>query len=183
MNQRLKPTAFLAAGLCFASSLSPILGAETGKLEEHLESLRPFLGRTWRGEFKDSKPEKPLFDISHWERILNGQAVRITHSVNDGAYGGETIIRWDKDKGQLAYHYFTTAGFSTEGTLTVTGTKFTATEKVTGEANGITEVRSTSEIRADGTMLSKAEYIKGSEVSGGREILYKEDPKAEVKFK
>src|SRR6187397_1221034 len=90
---------------------------ETGKLDEALEPLRPFLGKTWRGEFKNSTPEKPVFDVSRWERALNGKAIRVLHSVNEGAYGGESIIMWDKEKQVVAYHYFTTGGFTTTGTM------------------------------------------------------------------
>jgi len=157
--------------------------AETQPLDEHLEVLRPLLGKTWRGEFKNSKPDKPTIDVARWERALNGKAVRVVHSINNGSYGGESIIRWDKDSKHVVYHYFTTAGFMTTGTMTVTDGKLTAVEKVSGDANGVTEVRSTTELRPDGTMFIKAEYLKDGQPTGGRETLYKEDPKAEVKFK
>lgn len=41
---------------------------EAGKLAEQLEPLRPFLGKTWTGEFASSTPEKPLADVMRWER-------------------------------------------------------------------------------------------------------------------
>jgi len=157
--------------------------AEQLPLDEHLEAFRPILGRTWRGEFKNSKPDKRTIDVARWERALNGKAVRVLHSINDGAYGGESIVRWDKDAKQLVYHYYTTAGFMTAGTMTIHDGKIVAVEKVSGDANGVTEVRSTTELRADGTMLTKAEYLKNGQPSGGRETVYKEDPTAEVKFK
>ena len=157
--------------------------AESGQLDEHLESLRPFLGKTWRGQFKDSKPEKPTIDTARWERALNGKIVRVLHSINDGAYGGESIIRWDSEKGRITYHYFSTAGFYTTGTMTIADGKLIAVEKVTGDANGVTEVRSTYQLRPDGTLLNQSEYLKNGEPAGTREVLYKEDSKAEVKFK
>jgi hypothetical protein len=157
--------------------------AETATLDEHLEPFRPFLGKTWRGEFKNSKPDRPTIDVARWERALNGKAIRVLHSINDGSYGGESIIRWDKESKQIVYHYYTTAGFMTSGTMTVAEGKLIGLEKVSGDANGVTEVRSTTELRPDGTMLTKAEYLKSGQPSGGRETLYKEDPKAEVKFK
>jgi len=160
-----------------------VRAADTPSLDEHLEPFRSFLGKTWRGEFKNSKPEKPTIDVARWERALNGKAIRVLHSVNDGAYGGESIIRWDKDAKQLVYFYFTTAGFMTSGTMTVADGKVVAHEKVTGDANGVTEVRSTTELRPDGTMLTKAEYLKNGKPVSDREVLYKEDPKAEVKFR
>ena len=47
-----------------------------------------FLGKRFQGEFYNSSKENPLVDIIHFERILNGEAIRITHSVNHGEYGG-----------------------------------------------------------------------------------------------
>lgn len=157
--------------------------AETASLDEHLEALRPFLAKTWRGQFKDTKRDAPMFDIARWERALNGKAVRVLHSIDDGRYGGESIIHWDSEKNQVSYHYFTTAGFYTTGAMIYVDGKITAVEKVTGNTNGITEVRSTYELRPDGTVLNKSEYIKDGQPAGHREVLYKEDPSAEVKFK
>jgi hypothetical protein len=168
----------LALGFAFA-----LAAAETAPLVKELEPFRPFLGKTWRGEFKNSTPENPVVDVSRWERALNGQAVRVIHSINHGAYGGESFFRWDKDKAAFVFHYFTTAGFMTTGTATFTDGKLVSHEQVTGSANGVTEVRATSEFRADGTLFVKAEYRKNGEWSPGRETLYREDPKAEVKFK
>jgi hypothetical protein len=156
--------------------------AESTTLDPQLEGFRPLLGKTWRGEFKRSTPEKPMIDVARWERALNGKAIRVLHSVNDGAYGGETILRWDKEAQQIAYHYFTTAGFMTTGTMKIENNRFIGLEKVIG-TNGITEVRSTMERRSDGTLLAKAEYFKDGKATGGREVLYREEAGAEVKFK
>jgi hypothetical protein len=169
--------------LCLLLPILTLRAAETRSLDEQLEPFRPFLGKTWRGEFKNSTPDKPTIDVARWERALNGKAIRVLHSVNDGVYGGESIMRWDNEKKQIVYNYFTTAGFTTSGTLTWANGKMIAVEKVAGSSEGITEVRSTYELRADGVLHNKSEYLKGSEVSGGREVFYKEDAKAEVKFK
>ena len=173
-------TLLALAGLLFILN-SP--AAETRSLAEPLEPFRPLLGKTWRGEFQNSKSDKPAIDVAHWERVLNGKAVRVLHSVNDGSYGGESIIQWDAEKKQLIYYYFTTGGFYTTGTMTHGDGKFISHEKVLGRTNGVTEVRATNELRPDGTLHSKAEYLKDGAWSTGREVLYKEDPKAEVKFK
>ena len=42
--------------------------------------------------------DKPVFDISRWERILNGMAIKIIHSINEGEYGRYSIIIWDTKK-------------------------------------------------------------------------------------
>lgn len=172
------------AFLCSAALLAlRLAAADPPLLHEKLEPFRPLLGKTWRGEFKNSTPEKPVVDIARWERALNGQAVRILHSINHGVYGGETLIFWSKEKDSLVYHYFTTAGFQTTGTMTFEGTKFTSLEKVAGEANGVTEVKAVGEIRPDGTLVNSSEYLKNGKWEPGHSATYHEDPKAEVVFK
>ncbi|MBL9128467.1 MAG: hypothetical protein JNL97_12510 [Verrucomicrobiales bacterium] len=148
-----------------------------------LEPLRAYLGKTWRGELANSTPQKPVVDVARWERALNGQAVRILHSINRGEYGGESIVTWDAAKKSLVYHYFTTAGFMTVGTMTVSQGKLVSHEKVTGEAGGVSEVRSTNELLPDGTMKTTSEYLKNGTWEPGHSATYREDPKGEVVFK
>ncbi len=156
--------------------------AEEPKLDSHLEPLRPLLEKTWKGTFKNATTDHPVVDVARWERALNGKAVRVQHSINEGVYGGETLIQWDEKKQSLVYHYFTTAGFSTTGTMKIEGTKVTSLEEVSGDAGGVTKVRATSEIRADGTFSVKAEYYKNGEWSLGHEADYHADPAAKVVF-
>lgn len=156
--------------------------AEDPALDANLESLRPFLG-TWRGDFKKSTPESPLVDIARWERALNGKAVRIVHSINDGVYGGETLLLWDSTQRKIVYHYFTTAAFQTKGSMKVDGKKIRAEEKVIGDAGGAEETRATFELREDGTMVAKSEVMKDGAWQPAHEILYRRAPEAKVIFK
>jgi len=153
------------------------------RLSEHLAPLEPFVGKTWKGTMVQTEGEKPSYDVSRWERALNGQAVRILHSLNNGEYGGETLIVWDRDKKELVFYYFTTAGFFTHGTISVEGDKMVSHEYVTGNANGITEVKAIGTIRPDGKLHSKSQYLKDGQWIDGHEILYEEDPAAKVIFK
>ena len=157
--------------------------SETGSLNSHLEPLRPLLGKTWKGAFKNSTPDKPIVDVMRWERTLNGQAVRVLHSVNDGVYGGETIFRWDETKNAVMYHYFTTASFMTTGTLSFADGKTVTHEVVSGTTNGITEVKSTSEILPDGHYHITTEHLKNGSWEPGREVTYSPDETATVIFK
>lgn len=152
-------------------------------LAENLKLFKPFIGKTWKGEFANSTPEKPVFDVSRWERALNGQAIRILHSVNNGEYGGESIVFWDKQKASLVFYYFTTAGFFTTGTTKFEDGKMISHEYVTGNQNGITEVKSIGEITADGKLLSKSQYLQNGKWVKGHEATYVEDPTAQVVFK
>lgn len=171
-------TCVLVSFIAFATS-----AAEEPKLDSHLEPLRPFLEKTWKGHFKNSTPEKPVVDVARWERALNGKAVRITHSINNGSYGGESIIRWDEKKQAVGYHYFTTAGFMTEGTMTFTNGKILTHEAVTGNPGGVTEVKGTTEMRSDGSFVIKTEQLKNGEWVPGRETTYREDAAGKVVFK
>ena len=66
------------------------------ELSEHLKPLQSYIVKTFKGEFADSTPDDATYDIQHWERALNGNAIKITHSVNNGEYGGESMIMWDE---------------------------------------------------------------------------------------
>ena len=157
--------------------------ADTPTINEHLKPLLPFVGKTWKGELKDPSSGMTGYDISKWELVLNGQAIRVLHSVNDGIYGGETIIIWDNDKQQLLSFYFTTAGFYTQGTISFKDGKIISHEKVNDNQNGITEVKAVAEVTPDGKLQSKSQYLKNGEWIAGHEIIYVEDPTAEVKSK
>jgi hypothetical protein len=169
--------------LCTLAASAALSGAEPMKLDSRLEPLRPFLEKTWKGEFRNSTPEKPVVDVARWERTLNGRAVRILHSVNDGAYGGETIIMWDEQKQAVGCHYFTTAGFRTTGTMTFTNGKVFTHEVVSGASGGTTEVKGAIEWQGDGAFLVKTEHRKGGDWTPGRETIYREDASARVNFR
>ena len=156
---------------------------ESSSLDEHLQVFAPLLGKTFRGAFADSTPENPKYDVSHWERAMNGKAVRILHSVNDGEYGGETIIMWDSAKQKLGYWYFTTAGFHTEGTMEIGEKEWTSTEKVVGNANGITEVKATTKLIGDTKMTARSQYLLQGKWEKGHEIDYAVAEDAKVIFK
>ena len=171
---------------CIATILvsSTVFGAEQAEpLAKALEPFRPILGKTWKGHFKKSTPEKPLVDVSRWERALNGQAIRILHSVNNGSYGGESILMANPKTGTVEFYYFTTAGFLTRGTVTFEGGKILTREEVTGSKEGITEVKATTELQSDGKLHVKSEYLKEGNWVPGHDILYEVSADSQVVFK
>ena len=182
MNRTLSIRTLLSItiSLAFASSMA---ATAQPALDPHLEFLRPWLDKTFKSESKGPGSDKPTIDVVRWERALNGNAVRITHSLNDGAYGGEVIVRWDEEKQAVCYHYFTTDTFWTEGTMNFKDGKITSHEFVKGKAGGVTEVRATLEKQPDGTYLQKSEFLKDGKWSPGREALYQPDPAARVIFR
>ncbi len=178
MNRRI--TCLVSIVLASAAGIS-MAQDNAAPLAGPLKPFAPFLGKTWRGEFVGAK--KPTVDIARWERALNGQAVRVLHSINDGGYGGESIIMWDAKKNSLVFWYFTTAGFRTEGTMKHEDGQWIGHETVAGKAGGVSEVKSVSKILPDGRLHVKAEYLKDGQWTTGRETYYKEAPEAKVIFK
>jgi hypothetical protein len=159
------------------------LAAPAGALDGHFEPFRGLVGKTWRGVFPGSTPEKPLVDVQRFELALNGRALRVLHSINDGEYGGETLIVWDREKQGLVFFYFTTAGFHTSGAFKSESGALVSHELVKGDAEGVTEVRATSRLLPDGRLHVKSQYLKGGRWEPGRELYYVEDPRALVRFR
>ena len=155
----------------------------TAELNPRLAPLKPLLDKTWRGVFPESKPDKPVVDVSRFEAVLNGQAVRNLHSINDGEYGGETVIVWDQDKQALVFYYFTTAGFYTTGTMRAEDGALVSHEVVKGEAGGVREVKATFRLLPDGRLHAKTQYLKQGQWVDGRDVHYVETPSATVKFR
>lgn len=162
----------------FASSAAePILHAE-------LEIFRPFLNSHWEGDLTEPGKEQKMIDRSSWSRALNGQAIKTVHSINDGEYGGETMIFWDQKQKKIAYYYFTTAGFYTHGTMTYNPAtqSIEALENVENNAQGITQVRSHSVLDKSGKLEISSEYLQNGKWVKGHGALYKRVPHTEVKF-
>ena len=157
--------------------------ARPAELSPQLAPLKPLVGKTWRGVFPNSKPDKPVVDVSRFEIALNGQAVRNLHSINDGEYGGESLMIWDKEKQSVVFYYFTTGGFYTTGTIRPEEGGFTSHEVVKGDADGIAEVRATFRLLPDGRLHVHSEYLKQGKWVEGRDLHYVEAPDAKVKFK
>jgi hypothetical protein len=179
MNMKLN---LILAGL-FSGVAIQLSSADEPPLNAHLQIFRPLLDKSWQGTFANSKPDKPIVDVQKWERTLNGQAIRVLHSINQGAYGGETMFFWDNKRNTVVYYYFTTDSFMTTGTLQAENGKFITHEDVKGDANGVTEVRATSELLPDGKFHVKAEYLKDGKWASGHECTYQEAPDAKVVFK
>ena len=152
-------------------------------LSEHLKPFQPYIGKTFKGEFANSTPEKPIYDIIHYERALSGNAIRAVHSVNNGEYGGESIVMWDTEKESLASWYFTTAGFYTQATMHFEDGNLISIEDVTGNESGITQVKAILEFLPNGDLHNTSQDLMLGNWVAGHEIYYKEDPNAKVLFK
>jgi hypothetical protein len=169
--------------MLLAAFLACVSGAGAAEMNPRLAPLAPLLGKTWRGTVSPPGAAKTSVDVSRFELALNGQAVRNRHSIDDGAYGGETFIVWEEEKQSLVYYYFTTAGFYTTGTLRAEDGAIVSHETVKGSAGGISEVKAVSRLLPDGRLHVKTRYLKNGQWEDGRETHYVEDPQAVVRFK
>jgi hypothetical protein len=166
MNNLIKTTLLSCIFICgFAR-------AEGTQFTDELKVFQPYLGN-WSAVFKSENGVPTLVDVSKWERALNGKALRTLHSINNGEYGGESIIFFDKAQQKLVFYYFTTADFFTQGTIEVIGeNEFVAYEDVSGNADGVTQVRSTSRL-TDNEMHVSTSYLKHGKWTKPEVRLYK----------
>lgn len=144
---------------------------------ESYAPFAPMIGKTWRGTGTGAEPVE---DIQTWDWAVGGHAVRIVHSVNGGDYGGETLIFRDKDSGDYIFHYFTSGGFHTTGTIRPTAPgRFEIDETVHG-VDDLEALRSTGVMGEDGVYRVRSRVEKDGawiEVGG---FDYRQDPTATV---
>ena len=153
------------------------------EIDPRLAPLQPLVGKTWRGELSPPGAARPLVDVQRFELVLNGRAVRSTHSINDGEYGGETLFVWDDEKKSVVYTYVTTGGFYTTGTMQSEAGALQFHELVRGSSSGPREVKATSRMLPDGRLHVKSAYLKDGAWVDGHEAYYSVDPTAVVRFK
>jgi len=141
-------------------------------LSEHLTGLKPFIGNTYKGNFINSTKENPMIDVLSFERALNGNAVKVTHSVNNGEYGGETMVMWNSEKEGLQSWYFTSAGSLTIKNVQIKKDTFISIEDVAGNQNGITKVKTIIEVLHGNQIQKRTKYLMNNLWKDGSEIIY-----------
>ena len=141
-------------------------------LSEHLTGLKPFIGNTYKGNFINSTKENPMIDIISFERALNGNAVKVTHSVNNGEYGGETMVMWNSEKEGLQSWYFTSAGSLTIQNVQIKKDTFISIEDVAANKNGITKVKTIIEVLHGNQIQKRTKYLMNNLWKDGSEIIY-----------
>ena len=141
-------------------------------LSEHLTGLKPFIGNTYKGNFINSTIENPMIDVLSFERALNGNAVKVTHSVNSGEFGGETMVMWNPEKEGLQSWYFTSAGSLTVQNVQIQKDTFISIENVAGNQNGITKVKTIIEVLHGDQIQKRTKYLMNNLWKDGSEIIY-----------
>jgi len=142
-------------------------------LSDHLIEMKPFIGNTYKGNFINSTKENPMIDILSFERALNGNAVKVIHSVNNGEFGGETMVMWDPEKGGLQSWYFTSAGSLTIQNVQIKKDTFISIENVERNQNGITKVKTIIEVLHGNQIKKRTKYLMNNLWKDGSETIYK----------
>lgn len=171
-------TIFAAIILCALS-----LPAHANEPIPELAPLAPFIG-SWKTIGGSVDGSNKFEDISKWEWAFGGKIVKITHSVNQGAYYGESLIGWDAQQEKIVYRYVNNAGFYTDGVITPQENgAISVHEMVRGSLSGPSETLSEYRVGEDGLLHTWAQLKTGEIWSEKNIATYKRSPDAVVVFK
>jgi hypothetical protein len=134
-----------------------------------LEQFAPFIGKTFVTVSDDPDAVR---DVQVWETVLGGKAVRITHSLNDGEYGGESLIYVDVATGDLTYVYVTTAGFRTDGMIRFHEDGSWSAEEIVEGHETIAKVVSSGRMEGDNLVSSSTYINKDGTTTPGHGFTY-----------
>lgn len=143
-------------------------------ISEHLFPYNALLGKRYEGKYLNPQDEQLIKDVLLWERTLNGNAIKMTHSINNGEYGGITIIRWDPDENMIHSWYFDTGGSLTKSNIYFFNEKIISIEDVSNNKNGITKVKTSLEILDNDILFKKTKYLMKNIWVDGNEVFYRE---------
>lgn len=173
MGQLLRSAAVFLFGL--GALTAPTISAAGDKDADAYEPMAVFAklaGRSWRGEGTGPNGQ-PIVDIARYEMILLGRAFQSTHKLEGGTYGGRTVYFYDEGAKEYVFHYFTTAGFHTTGTIVPTENGFTAIETVNGHPE-IDEVHSEIIVGEKEMRVLSHHVSHDGEESAGDTLIYAE---------
>ncbi len=137
-----------------------------------MKPFERFAGQTLIGE--GTGPDgASITDIAQWRFILGGRALQTTHRIKGSDYGGRTIFFFDEGAREYIFHYFTTAGFHTTGTIEVIDDGFKSSEKILNHPR-FTEVRTMITFDGD-TIIVRSTHIDKEGTAGAPEnqLIYR----------
>ena len=143
-------------------------------ISEHLRPFKALLGNRYQGKYSNPQDGRLMDEVQHWERTLNGNAIKMTHSINNGEYGGVTIFMFDPEFQVLRSWYFDTAGSVKTANINYFNEKIIITEDVSKNKNGITKVKTIIEILDNLMLLKKTKYLMKNLWVDGNEVLFRE---------
>jgi hypothetical protein len=179
MMKRLIRSALTLACVCLAVTA---WSADKLPLHPELEPMRPFLGITWRGERMDPGADRPRVEVVRYDRTLNGEVIRMLHSINNGDLVGEMVIRWNENSGHAEYHYFTSAGYYTTGLVTFDKRSFTIEEQPSAADTGTPPMRTVRRL-SRGRLLSSSHLFVNERWTEAEPSIYVAAPEEKLRFR
>ena len=152
------------------------------ELSKHLLGFENFINKKFKGEFYNSTKENPLIDVIYFERILNGNAISISHSVNNGVYGGKSIIVWNSKNLKLESYYFSTGGEMIQSHVSTEKNEIVMVEDFSKNDNGIQKVKKIYRLGKDGILEYQIKYFMNNIWVNSHDMEYNESKSAEIIF-
>ena len=176
-------TKYLFSVILFVFSLIVANQLNEKIISKHLDGFKIFLDKKFIGEFYNSTKQKPLIDIIHFERILNGTAISISHSINHGEYGGKSIIMWNSKTEKLESYYFSTGGEILYSKVTTDNGQIIMVEDFSNNNNGIQKVKKIYRIKENNKLENQIKYFMNNIWVNSHEMTYSESDSVDVIFK
>ena len=161
--------------------ISQILNGK--ELSKHLLGFDNFIDKKFKGEFYNSTKEKPLIDVIYFERILNGEAIRISHSVNRGEYGGQYIITWNSNIERIESYYFSTGGEIRVSVVSIIDKEITIEEDFSKNGNKIQKVKKIFRLNNNGSLENHIYYLINNLWIKSHEMNYAQNDSVKIIFR
>lgn len=151
--RNLLTTIFILAIVCIASNAQ--------SLQERLNPLKPFLGRTWKGDLKAPNGELISVSVRNFESIADGKVIKIIKKSEGKSDWGEGCFYWNDIEKKIAYFFIEGAGVFQTGfvkvennAITIEGTMTWPTQ-MNPQVKQSYEFKNTFEFTSDGKMIDK----------------------------
>ncbi|GAA4881666.1 hypothetical protein [Ferrimonas pelagia] len=132
----------------------------SAQLDPELAQFQALMGTTWNGEYQVAVNSKVNTEVVLWEEALQGNAVRYSHSMNDGEYQGEILFVWNAESEQVEFTYHTTADFFSHGMVTQHDNAFVFHHFLQGADPGFEEVKTEMVMLPNGQIRTQPFYLQ-----------------------
>jgi hypothetical protein len=158
----------LIAGGCAIALLvllGPVLSSSATELDEHLQFLKPLIGKQWVGGYVGSESSN-IEIVLRFEQVLEGRAVRYVRDVEAADFSGLTQFYWNPGRGEVCFISLNNRGIVGEGIVSAEDGKIVLRGK-SHRPDKTTEFKTTLEIDPKGTLrdtflrMEDSEWVQG----------------------